>query len=60
MFLLEDSGGEAIHRIAIHYRHSALHNYWTTVERLIDKVDRAATHFNAMFECLSLSIESGK
>lgn len=60
VLLFEDACGERLNSVVFHYRHCALSDDWATIERLVDKVNRATTHLHTMRECLSLRIEPGK
>ena len=58
MLLFEYARGEGLDGVIFQHGHSALRDDWTTIERLVNKVDRASTHLHAMLERLSLRIES--
>src|ERR1051325_4293521 len=60
VFLFEDARGECLDGVAFQHGHCALRDDWTTIERLVDEVDRATTHLHTVLERLSLCVESGK
>jgi hypothetical protein len=60
VLLFEDARGEGFDSVVFHYGDGALRDDWATIERLVNKVDRATTHLHTVRERLSLRIESGK
>src|SRR5690242_12787637 len=60
MFLFENSRRKRVDSISFQNRHDALRDDWSTVERLIHKMNCAAAEFHTVFERLTLCIETGK
>ena len=60
MLLFEYPRRETLDSIILEHGHGALRDYWTTIKRLVNKVDCAATDFHTMIERLSLRVQSGE
>ena len=60
VFFCEDARGQSVGRIAIEHGHHALRDDWSAVQRLINKMHRAAGPLDAGLDCLPLRIKSGK
>ena len=60
MFLFQKTGCDSFRRITRQYRYLGLQDHLAVVQMFINKMNGAAGHFCARFECLPLSIEPGK
>src|SRR5215510_15230555 len=60
VFLQQNSCRQRFHRIVGAHRHLALRYDWSTVQGLVNIMDRAATHFSLGRERLLLWIQSRK
>ena len=60
MLLNQDSGRQVVDRVAVEYGNHRLSDDRSSVERLVDEVDRAAAQSYSMLESLALRVEAGK
>lgn len=60
MLFDEDPRRQTFFRIAIQYGHDFLRDDWSTIQRGIDKVDRAAAPFYAVLKHSRVHVEPGK
>src|SRR5437016_4191417 len=60
VFFFKDPGGKRLNRVVTQYGYRRLQNDGSTIQGIIDEVDRAATELCTIFQGLPLRLRSGK
>jgi len=60
MLLLKDSFRKTLFVVGLQYRYTSLEDDGAAVEVFIDKMYCTPGHFNAIIECLALTVQAGK